>query len=296
MQDAPGRERTIACARTRVIVQAETTSGHTDVPRSRFARCSRPAPTIEVTATIHVPVLVPAVMQWLDPKPGQTLVDGTLGGAGHAKLLAEAVGAFAPRNDSDANVSAGRLIAVDRDRDAVEIAAAILNGPGVNLAAASYDELPEVLAQLSIPAVDGILLDIGLSSDQLADGSRGFSYLSDGELDMRFDREVGEPAWQLLQHLPEFEIAKLIYEYGEERFSRRVAKRIVETRAKDPIRTAAQLADLVRSCVPRSKNHRIDPATRTFQALRIAVNDELGILERALRRLPDLLKPADVSP
>jgi 16S rRNA (cytosine1402-N4)-methyltransferase len=130
-----------------------------------------------------------------------------------------------------------------------------------------------------------------LSSDQLADESRGFSFDSAGPLDLRFNPELGEPAWRLLDRLSAEHLADLIYQYGEERFSRRIARRIVESRRHAPIRTAAQLAQLVRSCVPRSRHERIDPATRTFQALRIAVNDELKSLENGLRRIPDCLHP-----
>src|SRR5690606_38791235 len=125
----------------------------------------------------------------------------------------------------------------------------------------------------------------------LADRERGFSFESEGDLDLRFDVTEGEPAYKLLERMREAELADLIYENGEERFSRRIARRIVETRRDKPIRTAEELAQLVRRCVPRSPHEKIDPATRTFQALRIAVNDELGSLDRLLRDLPDLLKP-----
>jgi 16S rRNA (cytosine1402-N4)-methyltransferase len=141
-----------------------------------------------------------------------------------------------------------------------------------------------------VPAVDAVLLDLGLSSDQLADDTRGFSFEAGGELDLRFNPDEGEPAWQLLARLRENEIADLIYQFGEERFSRRIARKIIEQRSHRPIRTAAELADLVRRCVPRSAD-RIDPATRTFQALRIAVNRELESLDLALQRIPDRLKP-----
>jgi 16S rRNA (cytosine1402-N4)-methyltransferase len=135
-------------------------------------------------------------------------------------------------------------------------------------------------------------LDLGLSSDQLADEERGFSFQSDGPLDLRFDPSRGEPAWKLIGRLSAEHLAELIFRYGEERFSRKIARRIIEMRRKAPIRTAADLAKIVRQTVPRSHSERIDPATRTFQALRIAVNDELKWLEIALRRLPDCLRPA----
>jgi 16S rRNA (cytosine1402-N4)-methyltransferase len=229
--------------------------------------------------SIHVPVLVDEVLDYLRPQPGRTLVDGTLGGGGHARALAERV------------QPGGRVVAIDLDPWAIERAHRELAGLPVDMVEASYAEIPSVLSQLGIHAVDGILLDIGLSSDQLADSTRGFSYQSEGELDLRFSTERGEPAWQLLARLRERDLADLIYKFGEERFSRRIARRIVERRQQAPIRTAAELADLVRSCVPRSRGHGIDPATRTFQALRIAVNDELGSLQTALARLPDCLQP-----
>lgn len=229
--------------------------------------------------TIHIPVLPREVLEYLAPQPGETIVDGTLGGAGHTRMIAEAVG------------DAGQVISLDRDLHAIDEAALILRGLPIKLVHANYCELRSVLKQLDIPAVDGLLLDLGLSSDQLADRERGFSFESEGDLDLRFDVTEGEPAYKLLERMREAELADLIYEYGEERFSRRIAKRIVETRRDKPIRTAAELAQLVRRCVPRSPHEKIDPATRTFQALRIAVNDELGSLDRLLRDLPDLLKP-----
>jgi 16S rRNA (cytosine1402-N4)-methyltransferase len=230
-------------------------------------------------ATIHVPVLLDEVIEQLRPGPRSVLVDGTLGGGGHTRALAERV------------QPGGRVIAVDRDPQAVERTSETLRGLPIDVAAASYAEVPEILAELGVAAVDGVLLDLGLSSDQLADGDRGFSFQTEGELDLRFDATSGEPAWRLLERLREEDIADVIYRYGEERLSRRIARRIVERRQQAPIRTAAELASLVRSCVPRSRVHAIDPATRTFQALRIAVNDELGNLERALARLPDCLAP-----
>ncbi len=227
----------------------------------------------------HVPVLAQEVLEWLRPAAGQTFVDGTLGGGGHTRLLANAVG------------DAGSVIALDRDATAVERAAAELRGLPVRLLQANFSDLPEVLEELNVRVVDGILLDIGLSSDQLADATRGFSFQSTGPLDLRFDAMRGEPAWKLIERLSAEHLADLIYQYGEERYSRRIARHIVETRRAQPIRTAADLARVVRESVPRSRDERIDPATRTFQALRIAVNEELKWLEVALRRLPDCLRP-----
>jgi 16S rRNA (cytosine1402-N4)-methyltransferase len=227
--------------------------------------------------TCHVPVLLPEIVEWLRPAPGGTLADGTLGGGGHTLTLAERVG------------PSGRVVSVDLDSDALERVRPRVGELPVALAQGNFADLPEILAKFAITAVDGILLDLGLSSDQLADERRGFSFQGAGELDLRFDTSRGEPAWQLLTRLDERSLADLIYRYGEERFSRRIARRIVEARQASPLRASEELAALVRSCVPRSRGHRIDPATRTFQALRIAVNGELESLEAGLKRLPDCL-------
>jgi 16S rRNA (cytosine1402-N4)-methyltransferase len=225
---------------------------------------------------LHVPVMLDEVLEWLDPQPGQTFVDGTLGGGGHTAALAERVG------------PSGLILAFDRDPAARAAAERRLKGLPVKLVDANYCELAEVLSQLAIPAVQGIVLDLGLSSDQLADSERGFSFDAPGSLDLRFDPTCGEPAWQLVENLDATELANLIYNLGEERHSRRIARLIVEERSKEPIRTALRLAEIVRRATPRSRGpERIDPATRTFQALRIAVNDELGSLEKGLRKIPD---------
>ncbi|MEX0610604.1 MAG: 16S rRNA (cytosine(1402)-N(4))-methyltransferase RsmH [Pirellulales bacterium] len=229
--------------------------------------------------TQHVPVLAEEVITWLRPAAGQTFVDGTLGGGGHTRLLAEAVG------------TQGRVIGLDRDPAAVERAGAELRELPLQAIESNYSDLPEVLDELKVDAVDGILLDLGLSSDQLADPNRGFSFHSSGPLDLRFDTSRGEPTWKLVERLSAEHLADLIYRYGEERYSRRIARRIVDSRKANPIRTAADLARVVRESVPRSRDERIDPATRTFQALRIAVNEELKWLEVGLRRLPDCLRP-----
>ena len=176
------------------------------------------------------------------------------------------------------------------DRDPSAIAAAESWAPdNMTLVAANYADIPEHLVAMNIESVDAVLLDLGLSSDQLDDHNRGFSFHAEGPLDLRFNREAGEPAWRLVNRLGEKHLADLIYEFGEERFSRRIARKIVKVRHSDPIKTATQLADLVRSCVPRSRNHSIDPATRTFQALRIGVNEELKWLKVAVKRLPNVL-------
>jgi len=232
------------------------------------------------SSSAHVPVLLAEAVEWLQPRPGGTIVDGTLGGGGHTRALAEGVG------------PAGTVIALDRDPAALDLAEQRLSGLPVRLVQANFCDLPEVLAELKVREVDGVLLDLGVSSDQLADPARGFSFSAGGALDLRFDPTEGEPAWRLVNRLRAEHLAELIRSYGEERYSRRIAKAIVQRRRERPIQQAADLADLVRRCVPAPRGgHQIDPATRTFQALRIAVNEELKSLEIALRRIPDCLRP-----
>ncbi|MEI8375587.1 MAG: 16S rRNA (cytosine(1402)-N(4))-methyltransferase RsmH [Planctomycetota bacterium] len=231
-----------------------------------------------ISDSIHVPVMLAEVLEGLSPQLGGIFVDGTLGGGGHTRALAERVG------------PSGRIISLDRDPAAIEAANTYLPKVPVTPVHANFCDLPEVLAELGVEAVDGILLDLGLSSDQLADLERGFSFSSTGPLDLRFNPMQGKPAWRLLERLSAEHLADLIYQYGEERYSRRIARAIVQRRQDHPVETSADLADLVRRCVPRSRHDRIDPATRTFQALRIAVNDELKSLEIALRRLPECLR------
>jgi 16S rRNA (cytosine1402-N4)-methyltransferase len=228
----------------------------------------------------HVPVMVNEVVEWLRPMPGQVIVDGTLGGGGHTAALAQRV---AP---------GGLVVALDRDPATLAAAETHLAGQSVKLVAANFRELPEVLRQLAIRAVDGILLDLGLSSDQLADPERGFSFDSQGPFDLRFDPTAGEPTWRWLERIEEKQLADVIYQYGEERYSRRIAHRIIEERSKTPIRTARQLAEIVRRSLSRGRGpERIDPATRTFQALRIAVNEELESLTIAMEHFADCLTP-----
>ena len=228
----------------------------------------------------HQPVLAAELLRLLAPATGETWVDCTTGGGGHTRLIAERVG---PN---------GRVLALDRDPAMLELARPRLAGLPVTLITASFDQLGDVLAANDIAAVDGVLADLGFSSDQLENAERGLSFQLDGPLDMRLNRAQGETAAQLVARLNERDLAKVIFEFGEERYSRRIARRIVESRQKEPIRTTGQLADLVRQCVPRGKRkHAIDPATRTFQALRIAVNDELAVLVALLRQLPALVRP-----
>ncbi len=251
--------------------------------------------------SVHVPVMPAEVLRFGLPRPEQVWVDGTGGGGGHSRLILEAIG------------PTGRLLVLDRDPKAIEGLESQFAG-SATIRQSSYDQLPEILGQLGWPPVDGIVLDLGLSSDQLADRDRGFSFQSDGELDMRYDPTEGLAVWEWLAQVDEKTLADTIFQYGEERFSRRIAKRIIENRRHSPIRTADQLRELIYGCVPggrgaggrragsrkgssgRSatygrKPSRIDPATRTFQALRIAINEELEILQNALQRLPDCLSP-----
>ena len=231
-----------------------------------------------MSSSIHTSVLPAEVMSFLAVKPGMRVIDGTLGGGGHTRLLAEAVG------------PTGLVIAIDRDPEAIERGARELAGMPVRFAQANYCDIPEVLDALAIDRVDRVLLDIGLSSDQLADDTRGFSFDSDGPLDLRFDPTEGEPAWRMINRLRPETLADIIYEFGEERFSRRIARRIADARGKDPIKTSRDLARVVTAAVPRTKPpQRIHPATRTFQALRIAVNQELKSLRIALERIPTRL-------
>jgi 16S rRNA (cytosine1402-N4)-methyltransferase len=235
----------------------------------------------------HVSVLPAEVLQFLAPAPGQVLVDATVGAGGHTRLLAERIG------------PTGRVIGLDRDAAMLDLARPRLAGLPVTLVHADFDQLRRVLADLGLTTVDAVLADLGVCSDQLDVAARGFSFQQEGPLDMRLDPSQGEPASALLQRLNERDLADLIYQYGEERYSRRIARKIVETRRRAPLATTEQLAQLVRSCVPRPRGKgprgkrgpTIDPATRVFQALRIAVNDELGALERLLGVLPACVRP-----
>jgi 16S rRNA (cytosine1402-N4)-methyltransferase len=232
-----------------------------------------------MSASIHTAVLPAEVISYLAVEPGMTVVDGTLGGGGHTRLLADAVG------------PAGRVIALDRDPAAIERGAREFAGKPVRFAQANFCDIPEVLDALAIDTVNGVLLDVGLSSDQLADETRGFSFDSEGPLDLRFDPTEGEPAWKLVNRMKPDNLADIIFEYGEERYSRRIARRIAAVREKQPIRSAREFAAVVRSAIPRqTPPPRIHPATRTFQALRIAVNQELKSLRIALERIPTRLE------
>ena len=237
--------------------------------------------------SVHVPVLLREVLELLNPQDGKVYVDGTLGGGGHTEALCK---------------RGTRVIAFDRDGEALRRTERRLRSLfdaepfPVRFAHANYRFFAEALDMLHIEKIEGFLLDLGLSSDQLADSERGFSFDSNGELDMRFDPSEGLSARELLATLSETDIANLIYQFGEERHSRRIARKIVEAREKgQPLETARQLAELVRRSVPKSRKNPIDPATRTFQALRIAVNDELSALQSALEQLPERIAPGGVA-
>jgi 16S rRNA (cytosine1402-N4)-methyltransferase len=224
----------------------------------------------------HVPVLLDEVIEGLQVEPGARIIDGTVGGGGHAY---EILAASAPD---------GLLLGLDRDPAALEIAADRLEAYGDRalLVHASFGQLMEVAQSNDIVPVDGILLDLGLSSLQLADADRGFSFMADGPLDMRFDPTSNDPtAADLVNRLSAEELADLLYDYGEERQSRRIARAIVEAR---PLHTTGELVRVLEETVGRRRG-RLHPATLTFQALRIAVNEELASLEAALPQAVELL-------
>jgi len=234
---------------------------------------SHPAPS----DARHRPVLPQEVLNWLDPQPGQTVVDATVGAGGHSHLIAERLG------------PGGRLVGLDRDASMLELARPSIADCLVTLVHSNFEQLRNVLDGMKVDRVDAVLADLGFASDQMDRAERGFSFQVSGPLDMRLDPTERETAADLVGTLKETDLADIFWRYGEERFSRRIARRIVEARNREPITTTIQLAELVRRCVPRAG--KIDPATRVFQALRIAVNDELGALERLLADLPKCLRP-----
>jgi 16S rRNA (cytosine1402-N4)-methyltransferase len=218
----------------------------------------------------HAPVLLAETLALLEPLRGGVFVDCTVGLGGHARALLDA--------------GATRLIGMDRDTDALQLAGEALRpwGERVELVHSDYRKLDSVLQARGLDAADGILADLGVSSMQLDAEGRGFSFRRDEPLDMRMDRTAGPTAAALLETVEEEELANVIFEYGEERHSRRVARAIVGARRQRPIATTGELAQVVRRAVPHRGYQRIDPATRTFQALRIWVNQELEGLETFL--------------
>ncbi len=227
----------------------------------------------------HEPVLLAEALELLAVRPGGRYVDGTVGLGGHAEAVLQA------------SAPGGSLLGVDRDSEALQAAGERLRpfGDRVRLEHGDYREIPRLLGG---NRADGILLDLGTSSLQLDTSDRGFSFRAEGPLDMRMDRSQGQTAAELVNRLPERELADLIYRYGEERSSRRIARAIVEARRHGRIATTTELADIVRRAAGRSRRPGLDPATRTFQALRIQVNRELEGLADCLRRLAACLVPA----
>src|SRR3989338_214095 len=224
----------------------------------------------------HRAVLLHEAIGQLGIKSGDIVVDATLGGAGHARAIAESLG------------KGGMLIGMDLDQDAVERARTVLKSfskPKIHLVAANFRNLSSELGKLDVTQIDKALFDLGWSGYQLEAG-RGFSFLKDEPLLMTYSANPSEStltAAMIVNEWAEESIADIIFGWGEERYSRRIAKRIIESRAKSPIRTSLQLAEIIRGAVPPAYRHgRIHPATRTFQALRIAVNDELGALKEGL--------------
>ena len=220
----------------------------------------------------HVPVLLRQTIEGLDIKEDGIYVDGTLGGAGHSSEILKKLG------------ENGRLIGIDQDEDAIEAASVrIGSDERVTIVKSNFVRIKEVLGELGIDKVDGILLDIGVSSHQFDDRERGFSYHEDAPLDMRMDRSGGMTAADIVNTYPEDKLKEIIYNYGEERFAPAIARNIVKTREKGDIRTTGELVDIIRASMPeREKNKKGHPARKTFQALRIECNHELDVLKQVL--------------
>ena len=229
----------------------------------------------------HVSVLLEECIEALNIKPDGIYVDGTLGGAGHSSRIA-------------AELTTGRLIGIDRDPVALEAAGERLKpfADRVTLVHSNFDEMDTVLKDLGISGVDGILMDLGVSSPQLDDGKRGFSYMADAPLDMRMNSEDTLDARQIVNGWSYEELKRILYDYGEERYAPRIAAAICKRREEAPIETTLELVDIIRGAMPaaalREKQH---PAKRSFQAIRIAVNDELGSVERVMKRAVPCLNP-----
>ena len=230
---------------------------------------------------IHRPVLLDECIEALNIRPGGTYLDGTLGRAGHSREIAR-------------RLTSGRLICVDRDQAALDAARERLAPwlDKVTLVHSNFDRVDELLDKLSLPGVDGMLFDLGVSSPQLDDGSRGFSYMADAPLDMRMDQGEGLTAAGVVNTWSQEELRQIIARYGEERYAPQIAGAIVRRRGDKPIETTLELVEAVKSAMPakalREKQH---PAKRTFQAIRIAVNDELASVERMLQRAVPRLNP-----
>lgn len=231
----------------------------------------------------HKPVLLREVLAYLQPQPGMVIVDCTLGGGGHSKAILEKV------------LPGGKLLALDQDWEAIEAAKQVLSPFGEDnylIFHSNFKELAGVLRKTPYEKVDGILLDLGVSSYQLDQGTRGFSYQHDAPLDMRMDRTGGKTAADLVNTASLEELTGIIQDYGEEKWAKRIALFITEERAKNLIQTTGQLVEIIKKAIPHSaRREGPHPAKRTFQALRIAVNQELEILAPALRQGLELLKP-----
>ncbi|MBC8018671.1 MAG: 16S rRNA (cytosine(1402)-N(4))-methyltransferase RsmH [Verrucomicrobia bacterium] len=230
----------------------------------------------------HQSVMPDEVIHFLNPRPGGIYLDGTLGGGGHARLILERC------------TPGGMLIGIDQDQEALRATSQRLAefGSSAQLVHGNFGELGQHLELLGISELDGFILDLGVSSHQLDSGKRGFSFQHDAPLDMRMDTSQGRTGADLLNELPEQELERIIRDYGEERWAKRIASFIVTTRLDAPIAGTLQLVDIIKGAVPKAKwDERIHPATRTFQAIRIAVNRELENLEKGLRAAIDRLKP-----
>ncbi|MGC9261317.1 MAG: 16S rRNA (cytosine(1402)-N(4))-methyltransferase RsmH [Phycisphaerae bacterium] len=229
----------------------------------------------------HVPVLLAQALELLAPQPGDSVLDCTIGRGGHALALAEKIGV------------SGTLVGLDVDPENLAFARHRLekSGPVCRFFQANFARLPEVLTTAKIPAVAVIIADLGVSTNQILSGQHGLSFSHDGPLDMRLDPEVDRTAADLVNHLPEKSLADVLFNNGDERFARRIARTIVQARKKKTITTTAELAHIVRSCLPHARFGQIDPATRTFQALRMEVNDELENLTELLNVAPRWLQP-----
>ncbi len=232
---------------------------------------------------MHISVMPQEVIDLLNVKPGMVVVDGTVGMGGHSALIAQKLG---PQ---------GHLIGVDKDKTSLTEAKSRLGNFAlrIDLLQGSFSDVSRLLAEVKEKKVDRVLLDLGISSFQLNEPSRGFSFQKDGPLDMRMDQSQGPSAADLVNDLKEEELAKIIFEFGEDRLARRIAKAIVWRRSQEKILTTSQLAKVVLGALPASYGRgRIHPATRTFQALRIVVNKELEFLSGALREWFEVLKPS----
>lgn len=227
----------------------------------------------------HVPVLLKECIEGLAIKPDGIYVDGTLGGAGHSSQIVKQIS------------KKGLLLGIDRDEEAICVAKERLKEfSNVQFVHDNHDNIKQILSKLEIPAVDGILLDLGVSSYQLDEKNRGFSYMQESQLDMRMDKMAILTAKEVVNTYAEEKLANLIYEYGEEKFSRRIAKNICEYRKTKEIETTAELVKIIEKSVPR-KNGEGHPAKRTFQAIRIEVNDEIKPLYRTILDSIEMLKP-----